>query len=113
VQNFTRLCLGELASGLGDLSLFVADGGTLPASSMYCGVSSAPLSLTLSRSLPTPQQEQSRLLYGGQLFASSTQLNIGDGLSDTSLARETGMAIWTRALNPEELTTIDYAGLHG
>ena len=57
--------------------------------------------------------------YGGQLFASSSQLNIGDDSSDTSSGqgnwngRLDDLAIWTRALTSQELATIYTAGLAG
>jgi len=57
--------------------------------------------------------------YGAQLFASSSQLNIGDDPSDTSPGQGNwngkidDLAIWTRALSSQELSSIYTAGLEG
>lgn len=57
--------------------------------------------------------------YRGQLIASSSQLNIGDDPSDTAPGqgnwdgRIDDLAIWTRALSSQELTSIYNAGLAG
>ena len=57
--------------------------------------------------------------YHGQLLASSSQLSIGDDPSDTSPGQGNwdgkigDLAIWTRALDSQELTSIYNAGLAG
>ena len=57
--------------------------------------------------------------YHGRLLASSSQLNIGDDPSDTSPGQGDwdgkieDLAIWTRALSPQELVSIYNAGLAG
>lgn len=57
--------------------------------------------------------------YGGQLIASSSQLNLGDDPSDTSAGQGNwdgkidDLAIWSRALGSQEITDIYDAGLAG
>ena len=116
-----------------NMSLYVADGGSPPGIvNVDYGVSSASLSLNqwhfmafVANSLTdtvTFMQDgvvTGGFSYGGQLFASSSQLNIGDDPSDTSPGQGNwdgkidDLAIWTRALSSQELATIYTAGLAG
>jgi hypothetical protein len=119
--------------GTPDMSLYVADGGSPPnIVNVDYGVSSSSLSLNkwhfvavvangLTHSVTFMQDgiDTGIFGYGGQLFASSSQLNIGDDPSDTSPGQGNwdgkidDLAIWSRALDPEELASIYDAGLAG
>lgn len=119
--------------GTPNMSLYVADGGSPPnIVNVDYGVSSTSLSVNqwhfvafVANSLTgTVTFMQDGVVtgsfgYGAQLFASSSQLNIGDDPSDTSPGQGNwdgkidDLAIWTRALSSQELTTIYSAGLAG
>ena len=115
------------------MSLYVADGGSPPGIvNVDYGVSSASLSVNqwhfvafVADSLTgTVTFMQDGVVtgsfgYGAQLFASSSQLNLGDDPSDTSPGQGNwdgkidDLAIWTRALSSQELASIYNAGLAG
>jgi hypothetical protein len=116
-----------------NMSLYVADGGSPPGIvNVDYGVSSTSLSVNQWHFLAFVANSQTATVtfmqdgvvtggfgYGGQLFASSSQLNIGDDPSDTSPGQGywdgkiDDLAIWTRALSSSELTGIYNAGLAG
>jgi hypothetical protein len=113
--------------------LYVADGGNPPGEvNVDYGVSSASLSLNVWHFVAFVADSPSRTItfmqdgvvagsfnYRGQLFASTSQLNIGDDPSDTSPSQGNwdgkidDLAIWTRALSSQELADIYNAGLAG
>lgn len=115
------------------MSLYVADGGSPPnIVNVDYGVSSASLSVDQWHFLAFVANSQTGTVtfmqdgvvtggfrYGAQLFASSSQLNIGDDPSDTSPGQGNwdgkidDLAIWTRALSSQELASIYNAGLAG
>ncbi len=119
--------------GTPNMSLYVADGGSPPnIVNVDYGVSSSSLSVNkwhfvafvangLTHSVTFMQDgvDTGSFGYRGQLFASSSQLNIGGDPSDTSPGQGNwdgkidDLAIWSRALNSEELASIYDAGLEG
>jgi len=116
-----------------NLSLYVADGGLPPnIVNIDYGVSTASLSLNqwhfvavvanAATGNVTFMQDNAvagLFHYGSQMFASSTQLNLGDDPSDTSPGQGNwdgkldDLAIWTRPLSAQELSGIYNAGLAG
>ena len=115
-----------------NMSLYAADANVQGGINVDYGVSSA--SLTLNRwhfmafvangltDTVTFMQDgvaTGSFHYDGQLLASSSQLNIGDDPSDTSPGQGNwdgkidDLAIWTRALDSQELASIYNAGLAG
>lgn len=115
-----------------NMSVYAADANVQGGINIDYGISSASLSLNQWYFLAfTADSATGRISffqngvpagsfsYRGQLLASSSQLNLGDDPSDT----ETGqgnwdgklddLAIWTRALNAQEITSIYNAGLAG
>jgi hypothetical protein len=115
------------------MSVYVADGGSPPGIvNVDYGVSSASVSLNQWHFMAFVANSQTATVtfmqdgvadgsfgYGAQLFASSSQLNIGDDPSDTSPGQGNwdgkidDLAVWTRALSSQELATIYNAGLAG
>lgn len=116
----------------GTMTLYVADANDNGAINVDHGGSSVGLSLNQWHFLAFVVNSQTDTIslmqdgvvtgsfgYQGQLVASSSQLNIGDDPSDT--ARGQGnwdgkiddLAIWTRALDSQELASIYNAGLAG
>lgn len=116
-----------------NMSLYVADGGSPPnIVNVDYGESSASVSLDQWHFLAFVANSATHTVtfmqdgvvtggfsYGGELLASSSQLNIGDDPSDTSPGQGNwdgkidDLAIWTRALSSQELASIYDAGLSG
>lgn len=118
--------------GTPNMSLYAADAYVQGGINIDYGVSSTSLSVGQWHFLAVVVNSQTDTVtflqdgvvtggfsYRGQLIASSSQLNIGDDPSDTASGqgnwdgRIDDLAIWTRALNPQELTSIYTAGLAG
>ncbi len=115
-----------------NMSLYVADANVPGGYNIDYGFSSVSLSLNRWHFLAFVANSQTASVtfmqdgaitggfgYRGQLIASSSQLNIGDDPSDTEPGQGNwdgkidDLAIWTRALTPQELASIYSAGLAG
>jgi hypothetical protein len=116
-----------------NMSLYVADGGSPPnIVNVDYGVSGASLStgrwhflafvansVTDTVTFMQDGAVTGSFRYGGELLASSSVLNIGDDPSDTSPGQGywngkiEDLAIWTRPLSSQELSSIYNAGLAG
>jgi Concanavalin A-like lectin/glucanases superfamily/PEP-CTERM motif len=115
-----------------NMSLYVADANVSGGINVDYGVSSTSLSINQWHFLAFVANSQTSTItfiqdgivadsfgYNRQLLASSSQLNIGDDPSDTSPGQGNwngkidDLAIWTRALSSQELSSIYNGGLAG